>query len=103
MVLDVASIQTKDGHFNDYMRWLGTDWKRQDWTPEHGRQYDELVGKSVKQAAYDVQHQAWSKTEVAQRDSRLALAKSLSSTPGLGEVSETARLQSAAVCPTSPF
>ncbi|MFL5238034.1 MAG: hypothetical protein ACJ8EL_10610 [Rhizomicrobium sp.] len=30
VVLDVASIQTKDGHFNDYMRWLGTDWKRQE-------------------------------------------------------------------------
>jgi hypothetical protein len=49
----------------------------------------------VKQAAYDVQHQAWSKTEVAARDSRLALAKSLSATPGLGETAMTARLQSA--------
>jgi hypothetical protein len=29
-VLDVASIQTKDGHFNDYMRWLASDWKRQE-------------------------------------------------------------------------
>ncbi len=29
-VLDVASIQTKDGHFNDYMHWLATDWKRQE-------------------------------------------------------------------------
>lgn len=29
-VLDVSSIQTKDGHFNDYMRWLATDWKRQE-------------------------------------------------------------------------
>jgi hypothetical protein len=29
-VLDVASIQTKDGHFNDYMHWLSTDWKRQE-------------------------------------------------------------------------
>ena len=53
------------------------------------------VGLSVKQAAYDVQHQAWSKTEVAARDSRLALAKQLSSTPLLGETAETARLQTA--------
>ncbi|HSC17861.1 MAG TPA: hypothetical protein VLC74_03005 [Rhizomicrobium sp.] len=30
VVLDVASIQTKDGHFNDYMHWLATDWKRQE-------------------------------------------------------------------------
>jgi hypothetical protein len=30
VVLDVASIQTKDGHFNDYMHWLSTDWKRQE-------------------------------------------------------------------------
>lgn len=29
-VLDVASIQTKDGHFNDYMHWLATDWRRQE-------------------------------------------------------------------------
>jgi hypothetical protein len=55
------------------------------------------LGLSVKQAAYDVQHQAWSKTEVAGRDARLALAKDLSSTPGRGEISETARLQSAVV------
>jgi hypothetical protein len=53
------------------------------------------LGKSVKQAAYDVQHQGWSKGEVAGRDARLTLAKQLSSTPGLGEVAETSRLQSA--------
>jgi len=50
-------------------------------------------GRSVRQAAYDVQRQAWSKADVAGRDGRLALAKQLSSTPGLGEVAETARLQ----------
>jgi hypothetical protein len=55
------------------------------------------LGKSVKQAAYDVQHQAWSKTEVAGREGRLALAKTLSSTPGLGETAETARLQQAVI------
>jgi hypothetical protein len=53
------------------------------------------VGRKVKQAAYDVQHQAWSKGDVPSRDGRLALAKSLSSTPGLGEVETTARLQMA--------
>lgn len=30
IVWDLASVQTKDGHFNDYMRWLDTDWKRQE-------------------------------------------------------------------------
>jgi hypothetical protein len=30
VVLNVASIQTKDGHFDDYMHWLATDWKRQE-------------------------------------------------------------------------
>ena len=29
-VWDIASVQTKDGHFDDYMRWLATDWKRQE-------------------------------------------------------------------------
>jgi hypothetical protein len=53
------------------------------------------VGRTVKQAAYDVQHQAWSKGDVPGRDGRLALAKELSSTPGLGEVNETAKLQMA--------
>ena len=53
------------------------------------------VGLSVKQAAYDVQHQAWSKGEVSGRDARLALAKDLSTTPGRGETDMTARLQSA--------
>lgn len=50
-------------------------------------------GKQVKQAAYEVQHAAWSKADVVGRDSRLALAKQLSATPQMGEVAETARLQ----------
>lgn len=53
------------------------------------------LGRSVKKAAYEVQRQSWSKTEVAGRDSRLALAKELSSTPALGEVGETQMLQRA--------
>src|SRR5262249_3413605 len=51
------------------------------------------AGVSVRQAAYDVQHQAWSKGDVSGRDARLAMAKQLSSTPGLGEGAETSRLQ----------
>ena len=51
------------------------------------------TGRSVKQAAYDVQHQPWSKIEVAGREGRLALAKQLSATSSPGEVAETARLQ----------
>lgn len=54
-----------------------------------------MLGRTVKQAAYDVQHQAWSKGDVPGRDSRLALAKTLSNTPNLGEVAETSRLQMA--------
>jgi hypothetical protein len=30
VVLNVASVQTKDGHFDDYMHWLATDWRRQE-------------------------------------------------------------------------
>ncbi len=29
-VWDFAQIQTKDGHFDDYMKWLSTDWRRQE-------------------------------------------------------------------------
>ncbi|MGH6967074.1 MAG: hypothetical protein ACREE0_21535 [Phenylobacterium sp.] len=51
------------------------------------------VGKTVKQAAYDVQRSAWSKADVSGREGRLALAKQLSSTALTGETAETARLQ----------
>lgn len=54
-------------------------------------------GRLVKQAAYDVQRASWSKAEIARREARLAEAKQLSSTPVLGDVSETSRLQLAAV------
>ncbi len=59
---------------------------------EDGRRLLDL-GRSVKQAAYDVQHSPWSKAEVPDREMRLALAKQLSASPLMGEVSETARLQ----------
>ena len=51
------------------------------------------VGKTVKQAAYDVQRSAWSKADVPGREGRLALAKQLSATALTGETAETARLQ----------
>ncbi len=38
-----------------------------------------VVGKSVKQSAYDVQKSAWSKIAIPDRDGRLARAKALSS------------------------
>ena len=60
------------------------------------------LGRSVKQAAYDVQHSPWSKAEVPGREDRLALAKQLSSTPLMGETAETARLQ-LAVTGSSPM
>jgi hypothetical protein len=37
------------------------------------------AGELVKQAAYDVQHQSWSKADIVGRDARLANAKTLSS------------------------
>ena len=29
-VWDYAQVKTKDGHFDDYMKWLSTDWKKQE-------------------------------------------------------------------------
>ena len=29
IVVNVARIRTVDGHFDDYMKWLATEWKRQ--------------------------------------------------------------------------
>ena len=44
---------------------------------EHGQKLLATGGK-IKQAAYDVQHQSWSKADVDDRPGRLALAKALS-------------------------
>lgn len=57
------------------------------------RLYDD--GKAVKQGAYDLQKQSWSKVEVVDRAGRLARAKSLSASPMAGDVGESARLQQA--------
>jgi hypothetical protein len=63
------------------------------------RLYD--TGKSVKQAAYEIQKQPWSKAEVHGRDARLATAKSLSAANMVGDVNETARLQQASAGATT--
>ena len=52
-------------------------------------------GKAIKQAAYDIQKQPWSKADVAGREARLANAKSVSAAVMTGDVAETARLQQA--------
>ena len=44
---------------------------------DHGKNLI-ATGARLKQAAYDVQHQSWSKADVVDRPGRLALAKSLS-------------------------
>lgn len=62
---------------------------------EGQRLYD--GGKSVKQSAYDIQRQAWSKGEVASRAERLSAAKTASQGAMRGDVAETARLQQASV------
>jgi hypothetical protein len=54
-------------------------------------------GRSVTQAAYDIQHAAWSKAEVAGRSERLASAKALSAQEIIGADAEAARLQQASV------
>lgn len=59
------------------------------------RLYDE--GKAVKQSAYDLQRQPWSKAEIKSRTERLAAAKSVSAAHMVGDVAETARLQQAAM------
>ncbi|MBA4013815.1 MAG: hypothetical protein C0481_18285 [Phenylobacterium sp.] len=53
------------------------------------------AGKTVKQAAYDVQKQSWSKADVVGREMRLSEAKSLGARPVVGDVAQTTRLQQA--------
>ncbi|PTT06055.1 hypothetical protein [Caulobacter sp. HMWF025] len=55
------------------------------------------TGKAVKQAAYDVQRSSWSKAVVADRDGRLAFAKTQSMIPALGETADIALLQQASI------
>ena len=51
-----------------------------------------LAGSKVKQSAYDVQHSAWSKTDVLDPEGRLAGAKTLSATRFTPEREETDKL-----------
>jgi hypothetical protein len=54
-------------------------------------------GAKVKQEAYDVQHQAWSKADVPDRPRRLAEAKSMSSQLQKAIDQDTSNLQQAAI------
>lgn len=54
-------------------------------------------GKSIKQSAYDIQRQPWSKAEVASRPERLSAAKIASQGVMTGDIAETLRLQQASV------
>ncbi len=54
------------------------------------------TGAKIRQAAYDVQHQAWSKLDVPARDVRLALAKSLSAEQQAAIDADALRLNQAA-------
>ncbi len=54
------------------------------------------AGTAVKQSAYDVQRQKWSKEFVKERDQRLANAKSLSATPVSAPAEMSAQLTQAA-------
>lgn len=57
-------------------------------------------GASVKQAAYDIQHQNWSKEFITNRDERLAMAKQNSVTLKGVQSDESARLLTAALTGT---
>ena len=54
-----------------------------------------LSGRAVKQAAYDVQRQPWSKKEVVNRDGRLIEARTLSTAPMLGDAADILMLSQA--------
>jgi hypothetical protein len=61
-----------------------------------------LTGRAVKQSAYDVQHQKWSKEFVPNREGRLADVRVLSSTPIRGDIEEVSRMQTASLNGGSP-
>ena len=54
-------------------------------------------GAAVKQYAYDIQHQEWSKSFIPDRDARLMQAKLLSNQPILGDVADVSLLEQATV------
>lgn len=54
-----------------------------------------ISGRAVKQAAYDVQRMPWSKKEVLNREGRLIEARTLSTSPMLGDASDVLMLSQA--------
>lgn len=58
-------------------------------------------GRAVKQAAYTVQHSAWSKVSVPDREGRLIAAKTLSASPMLGDAADVMLLQQASTGPAA--
>jgi hypothetical protein len=59
------------------------------------------LGKAVRKEAYDIQHQPWSKDDVADRDARLGAAKLLSTSPRAVSDIDAAQMR-AAVAPDLP-
>ena len=55
------------------------------------------LGKQVRKAAYDIQHQPWSKEDVAARDERLQAAKLLSTSPRAAGDTDVAQLRAMVV------
>ena len=60
-----------------------------------------INGRAVKQAAYTVQHSAWSKISVSDRDGRLVAAKSLSATPVRADAADLLLMQQASAGPSA--
>jgi len=56
-----------------------------------------LTGRAVKQSAYDVQRQKWSKEFVPNREGRLADVRVLSNTPIRGDIEEVSQMQTASL------
>ena len=54
------------------------------------------AGTAVKQSAYDIQRERWTREYVANREGRLATAKQLGSSPMMGSTADAAALQQAA-------
>lgn len=54
------------------------------------------LGKAVRKAAYDIQHQPWSKEDVAGRDERLQAAKLLSTSPRVSVDGDVTQLRAQA-------
>ena len=55
------------------------------------------AGAAIKQTAYDIQRERWSREYVANREGRLATAKSISAQPMMGSSSEAASLMQVAM------